>query len=59
MKRRTTVRRKKKSTQKGGLFPLAALIPLAIAGAKAAGLGALGGAAGYGAKRAIQAIEGR
>ena len=47
--RRRTRRRK----QRGGILPL--LIPAAIALGKAAALGAASGAAGYGAKKAIQA----
>ena len=39
--------------QEGGLFPLLALIPAAIAAGKAAALGAVGGAAGYGIKKAL------
>ena len=42
--------------QKGGILPLF-LIPAAIAAAKAAALGAVGGAAGYGAKKAIEAAS--
>ena len=40
---------------RGGLFPLAALIPALIAGGKAAALGAAGGVASYGAKKALEA----
>ena len=47
--RRRTRRRK----QRGGILPF--LIPAAIALGKAAALGAVSGAAGYGAKRAIRA----
>ena len=39
--------------QHGGFFPLLALIPAAIAADKAATLGAVGGAAGYGIKKAL------
>ena len=46
-------RRKRRRKQRGGIFPL--LIPAAIALAKAATLGAVSGAAGYGAKKALQA----
>ena len=46
MKRRLT-----KSGQKGGILPLATLIPALIAGGKALGLSALGGAASVGAKK--------
>ena len=37
--------------QRGGLLPLAALIPALIAGGKAVAFGAAGGAASYGAKK--------
>ena len=56
-RRQTTVRRRKRR-QKGGIFPLAALLPALIAGGKAVALGALG-AAGYGAKKALQAATRR
>ena len=46
-------RRKRRRKQRGGILPF--LIPAAIALGKAAALGAASGAAGYGAKRAIQA----
>ena len=42
-----------KRGQRGGLFPLLALIPAAIAAGKAAALGAVSGAAGYGIKKAL------
>jgi len=45
--------------QKGGIFPLAALIPALIAGGKAVALGAASGAAGYGAKKALEAATRR
>ena len=51
MKRKRTVRRKPwrhRKTQKGGLLPLAALIPALVAAGKAAALGGISGAAGYG-----------
>ena len=47
--RRRTQRRK----QRGGILPF--LIPAVIALGKAAALGAVSGAAGYGAKKGIQA----
>ena len=47
--RRRTRRRK----QRGGILPF--LIPLLVAGGKAIAAGAVSGAAGYGAKKAIQA----
>ena len=45
--------RKRRRKQRGGILPF--LIPAAIALGKAAALGATSGAAGYGAKKAIQA----
>ena len=48
-----TARRKTGGRQRGGLFPLLALIPAAIAAGKAAALGAVSGAAGYGIKKAL------
>ena len=57
-RRRTTVRRRKRR-QKGGIFPLAALLPALIAGGKAVALGAVPGAAGYGAKKALKAATQR
>ena len=64
--RRRRVRRSRKQKgglvlprrQKGGILPLF-LIPAAIAAAKAAALGAVSGAAGYGAKKAIDAARRR
>ena len=47
-------RRKRRRKQRGGIFP-AFLIPAAITAAKAAALGATSGAAGYGAKKALEA----
>jgi len=49
-------RRQKKKKQKGGVLPLAALVPAGMALGKAVGLGTASGAASYGAKRALQAI---
>ena len=53
---RRTVRRvrSKQRAQRGGFFPLLALIPAAIAAGKAAALGAVSGAAGYGIKKALE-----
>ena len=48
--------RRRRRRQRGGILPLAALIPALIAGGKAVALGAAGGAAGFGAKKALQAI---
>ena len=47
-------RRVTKRGQRGGFFPLLALIPAAIAAGKAAALGAVSGAAGYGIKKALE-----
>ena len=44
---------------RGGLLPLAALVPALIAGGKAAALGAAGGAASYGAKKALEKVTGK
>ena len=46
-------RRKRRRKQRGGILPF--LVPLLIAGGKAIAAGAVSGAAGYGAKKAIQA----
>ena len=46
-------RRKRRRKQRGGILPF--LIPLLVAGGKAIAAGAVSGAAGYGAKKAIQA----
>ena len=54
--------KKRKMTRKrhkGGIFPLAALIPALIAGGKAVALGAASGAAGFGAKKALEAATRR
>ena len=52
-RRRRRVTRTNKG-QRGGFFPLLALIPAAIAAGKAAALGAVSGAAGYGIKKALE-----
>ena len=62
MKRKQTVRRKPRrhrKTQKGGLLPLAALIPALVAAGKAAALGGFSGVAGYGVKKGLQAASRR
>ena len=46
-------RRKRRRKQRGGILPF--LIPLLVAGGKAIAAGAVSGAAGYGAQKAIQA----
>ena len=43
--------------QKGGLLPLAALIPALVAAGKAAALGEISGAAGYGVKKDLEAAS--
>ena len=60
MKSKRTVRKKprrRRKTQKGGLFPLATLIPALVAAGKAAALGGISGAAGYGVKKGFQAAS--
>ena len=60
MKSKRTVRKKPRSrskTLKGGLLPLAALIPALVATGKAAALGGISGAAGYGVKKGLQAAS--
>ena len=52
--KRIVRRRQTRRNQRGGLFPLLALIPAAIAAGKAAALGAVSGAAGYGIKKALE-----
>ena len=54
-RRRKSRKRGRKRRQRGGLFPLAALIPALIAGGKAAALGAVSSAAGYGVKKGLDA----
>ena len=52
--KRIVRRRQTRRNQRGGLFPLLALLaPAAIAAGKAAALGAVSGAAGYGIKKAL------
>lgn len=51
----TPKRRKTRKGQKGGILPF--LIPAVIAAGKAAALGAVGGAAGYGVKKGLSAIK--
>lgn len=63
-KRRTSVTRRRprprvkrgRRAQKGGILPFALLPLLALAG-KAAAAGAVSGAAGYGAKKALEAAS--
>ena len=56
-RRRTLKRVRRRKRQKGGILPLAALIPALIAGGKAVAAGALSGAAGYGVKKGLEAIK--
>ena len=58
---KTRVRRKRgrKRRQRGGLLPLAVLVPALMAVGKAAALGAVGGAAGYSGKKAMEAATTR
>ena len=48
-------RRRTSKRQKGGLLPLAVLVPPFITADKAIRLGALGGGASFGAKKALEA----
>ena len=60
MKRKRTVRKKPRrhrKAQKGGLLRLAALISALVAAGKAAALGGISGAAGYGVKKGLQAAS--
>ena len=50
------VMKKRRRKQKGGILSLAAAIPALITVGKAVGLGAAGGAASYGAQKAMQAM---
>jgi len=52
-------KRRRSKGQKGGIFPFAAILPALIAGGKAIALGAASGAAGYGAKKALEAATRR
>ena len=54
MRTKRTVRKKprrRRKTQKGELFPLAALIPALVVAGKASALGGISGAAGNGVKK--------
>ena len=53
-RRRTSKRVRRRKRQKGGILPLAALIPALIARGKAVAAGALSEAAGYGVKKRIR-----
>jgi len=60
MKSKRTVRRKprrQRRAQKGGLLPLAAFIPVLVAAGKAAALGGISSAAGYGVKKGLEAAS--
>ena len=50
-----TRRRRKRTRLKGDFLPLAALVPAFMAAGKAIGLGALGGGASFGVKKALEA----
>ena len=56
-RRRKSRRRGRKRRQRGGSFPLAALIPALIARGKAAALGAVSSAVGYGVKIGLDAAQ--
>ena len=51
--------KRRRRHQRGGILPLAALIPALAAAGKAAALGAAGGATNYGAKRGLKALFNR
>ena len=51
---RWRTRKRRRRTQKGGIFPLAALIPALIAGGKAIGLAAAGAGASYGVNKELE-----
>jgi len=60
MKSKQTVRRKprrRRKVQKGGLLPLATLIPALVAAGKAAALGGISDAAGYDVKKGLEAAS--
>ena len=48
-------KRRKRRRQKGGIAPLAAIIPALLAVGKAAALGGVSGAAGYGVTKGLEA----
>lgn len=57
-KRRVTRKRGKTKRQDGGVFPLLALaLPAIVAASKAAALGGVGAAAGYGVKKGLEKIK--
>lgn len=56
-RRGTSKRVRRRKRQKGGILPLAALIPALLAGGKAVTAGALSAAAGYCVKRGLEALE--
>ena len=47
---------KRRRRQRGGIVPLAALVPSLMAVGKAAGLGAAGAAGGFGAKKMLKTL---
>ena len=50
-------RRRRRTRQRGGILPVAALIPALIAGGKAIGLAAAGASASYGVNKALDAAS--
>ena len=57
VRRPTRGRRRRRRRQDGGIFPLLALaVPALIAASKAAALGGVGAAAGYGVKKGLDQI---
>ena len=50
--------KRRKGRQRGGVFPLLALaMPAILAASKAAALGSVGAAAGYGVKKGLEPIK--
>ena len=48
--------KRRRQRQRGGIAPLAALVPGLMAVGKAAGLGAAGAAGGFGAKKVLKSL---
>ena len=53
---RIVARQRRRRRQKGGILPLAMAIPALMPVGKAVGLGAAGAAAGFGTKKALEAM---
>lgn len=56
MRRMWRPRKRRRRRQKGGILPLATLVPALIAGGKALGLAAAGSGASYGVNKVLDAI---